>query len=95
MLRVGLMDKPEVIRFTAGEPFYEQFLKERRAVLVLERPSRVRGLVGKFHPEDLKYMQGALFLPAVFQRASAFLFLGLPSRRGLELKEIIAKLDIY
>jgi hypothetical protein len=94
-LRVGLMDKPEVIRFAAGEPFYERFLKERQAVLILERPSRVPGLVGKFHPEDLKYMQGALFLPAVFQRAPAFLFLGLPSRKDLELKEIIAKLDIY
>ncbi len=94
-LRVGLMDKPEIIRFAAGEPFYERFLKERQAVLILERPSRVRGLVGKFHPEDLRYMQGALFLPAVFQRASAFLFLGLPSRKDLELKEIISKLDIY
>jgi hypothetical protein len=94
-LRVGLMDKPETIRFAAGEPFYERFLKERQAVLILERPSRVRGLVGKFHPEDLKYMQGALFLPAVFQRVRAFLFLGLPSRKDLELKEIIGKLDIY
>lgn len=95
VLRVGLMEKPATIRFAAGEPFYDRLLKQHQTVLILERPASIPGLAGKFHPEDQKYMQGALFLPAVYQSVPAYLFLGLPSRRGLELKEIIARLEIY
>jgi len=94
-LRVGLLEKPERIRFNPGEPFYERFLRERRIVLINERPQQVAGLAGKFNPEDLKYMQAAVFLPATFQKAPALLFLGLPTNKALELKDLVAKLDIY
>ena len=94
-LRIGLMEKPERILFTAGEPFYERFLSRRLAVLLLERLQVIPSLAARFNPEDLRYMQTALFLPATYQKAPALLFLALPTRRTLGLKEVVQELDIH
>jgi hypothetical protein len=94
-LRVGLLDKPELIMFSAGEPFYNRCLFKRQVVLIDERPAAVAGIASKFNPEDLRYMQAAVFLPATFQNTQAVLFLGLPTKKALDLKDLIAKLDIY
>ena len=94
-LRIGLLDKPERILFSAGDPFYDRFLSRRQAVLLSERPESIPSLAARFNPEDLKYMKAALFLPAVYQKTQAVLFLGLPSKKSMELKDIINKLEIY
>jgi hypothetical protein len=64
-------------------------------VLLLERLQIIPSLAARFNPEDLKYMQVAIFLPAIYQKTPAVLFLALPARRALELKDVIQELDIY
>ena len=84
-LRIGLMEKPKRILFSAGEPFYDRFLSRRQAVLLLDRLQIIPSLAARFNPEDLKYMQVAIFLPAIYQKAPAVLFLALPARtHGVE-----------
>jgi hypothetical protein len=94
-LRIGLLEKPARILFSAGEPFYDRFLCLRQAVLLNDRPKAIPSLAARFNPEDLKYMQMAIFLPAIYQKTEAVLFFGLPAKRPLELGDIIQALDIY
>ncbi len=94
-LRIGLLEKPARILFSAGEPFYDRFLSRRQSVLLNGRPQAIPSLAARFNPEDLKYMQMALFLPTVYQKTEAVLFFGLPVKRPLELKDVIQALDIY
>jgi hypothetical protein len=94
-LRIGMLEKPERILFSAGEPFYDRFLSQRQAVLLNEKPQNIPSLAARFNPEDLKYMQMALFLPAIYQKTPAVLFLGLAVSRPLELKDVIQALDIH
>jgi hypothetical protein len=94
-LRIGLLEKPARILFSAGETFYDRFLSRRQAVLLNGRPQAIPSLAARFNPEDLKYMQMAVFLPAVYQSTEAMLFFGLPVKRPLELKDVIQALDIY
>jgi hypothetical protein len=56
---------------------------------------KVKALAKKLHPEDLKYIQGAIVLPVVFGNKESFLLLGLPLLRQLDIKDIITRLDIY
>jgi hypothetical protein len=94
-LRIGLLEKPARILFSAGEAFYDRFLSQRQAVLLHERPQAIPSLAARFNPEDLKYMQMALFLPAIYQNTEAVLLLSLAAKRPLELKDVIRALDIY
>ena len=94
-LRIGLLERPARILFSAGEAFYDRFLSPRQAVLLNERPQAIPSLAARFNPEDLKYMQMALFLPAIYQKTEAVLFLGLATKRPLELKDVIQALEIY
>jgi len=95
LVRQKLLEKPERILLSAGEPFYDRFLSQRQAVLLAERPQDIPSLAAHFNPEDLKYMRMALFLPAIYQKTQAVLFLGLPVSRPLEMKDIIRALDIH
>jgi hypothetical protein len=94
-LRIGLLEKPARILFSAGEPFYDRFLSRRQAVLLSDRPQVIPSLAVRFNSEDLKYMQMAIILPAVYQKTEAVLFFGLPVKRPLELGDIIKALDIH
>ncbi len=94
-LRIGLLEKPARILFSAGELFYDRFLSRRQSVLLNGRPQAIPSLAARFNPEDLKYMQMALFLPTVYQKTEAVLFFGLPVKRPLELKAVIQALDIH
>jgi len=95
LLKVGLMDPLGSLAFLPGEPFYERLLKEPQAVLVNRRLDGVKALAKKFNEHDVIYMQGAAFLPAVFQKQPALLFLGLPLEKPWELKDFIHELNIY
>jgi hypothetical protein len=94
-LKVGLMDPGVPIEFEQNEPFTRLFLKTRRVVLIRERAEKVKALAKKFHPEDLRYIHGAVFFPVVYQGKSAVLMLALPSRKHWEIRDIITQLDIY
>jgi hypothetical protein len=94
-LRIGLLERPARILFSAGEAFYDRFLSPRQAVLLNERPQAIPSLAARFNHEDLKYMQMTLFLPAIYQKTEAVLFLGLAAKRPMELKDVIQALEIY
>ncbi|OHD76642.1 MAG: hypothetical protein A2V99_15440 [Spirochaetes bacterium RBG_16_67_19] len=94
-LRIGLLERPARILFSAGEAFYDRFLSPRQAVLLTERPQAIPSLAARFNPEDLKYMQMALFLPAIYQKTEAVLFLGLATKRPLVMKDVIQALEIH
>ena len=94
-LKVGLLDHAGTLAFSAQEPVGARYLHPRKAVVVAGSLEKVTALARHFHPDDLKYMQGALFLPAVYQGANAVLFLGLPVKKRWSMAEIITSLNIY
>ena len=94
-LKVGLHDPGFEIVFTPDEPFVKMFVEPRQTVIISEKMEKVKALAKKLHPEDLKYIQGAIVLPAVFGNQESFLLLGLPVLQQLDIKDIITRLDIY
>ncbi len=94
-LKVGLSDPGFEIVFTMDEPFVKMFVEPRQTVVISEKIEKVKALAKKLHPEDLKYIQGAIVLPLVFGNQASFLFLGLPLLQQLDIKDIISRLDIY
>ncbi len=94
-LKVGLHDPGFEIVFTPDEPFVKMFVEPRQTVIISEKMEKVKALAKKLHPEDLKYIQGAIVLPAVFGNQESFLLLGLPLLQQLDIKDIITRLDIY
>jgi hypothetical protein len=93
--KVGLLDDPVAIDFAGGEFLYDQILKPRKAALVRERPEKLHALASKFNPDDLRYLQAAIFVPIIYESAEAYLYLGLPDEKQCDLSNIISRLDIY
>jgi hypothetical protein len=94
-LKIGLIDKPEKLRFSAAEAFYRTFLAERKIVLINEQLESVKALASKFNAEDLQYLRGAIFIPAVYEDKEALLFLGMPLKKEHDLKELVSSLNIF
>ena len=94
-LKVGLNDPGFEIVFAPDEPFVKMFVEPRQTVIISEKMEKVKALAKKLHPEDLKYIQGAIVFPVVFGNQESFLLLGLPLLRQLDIKDIITRLDIY
>jgi hypothetical protein len=94
-LKVGLLDHGGALEFTAEEPVGARYLSARKTVVVAESLEKVKALSRHFHPDDLKYMQGGLFLPVIYQRTDGVLFLGLPLKKKWKVAEIISSLNIY
>jgi hypothetical protein len=93
--KVGLLDDPVAIEFAGGEFFYDEFLSLRKTTLVRERPEKLHALARKFNPDDLRYLQAAIFIPIMYENAEAYLYLCLPDEKQCDLTNIINRLDIY
>ena len=95
-ISIGLTEhSKELFAFSQTHELVKEHLASRQIVVFNRPASDVAELHNKFATEDLKYINRALFLPAVYNKQDAICFIAFSAEKNIALTQIIEQLNIY
>jgi hypothetical protein len=96
-LAIGLTNKSAShFYFTKDEIFYNQYLKQRKIIIIDDVFQQIRLFTLHLSTDDVKFIKSAIFLPSLIDHKESYLFLGFPSTEIIDdLITIFKRLNIY
>jgi hypothetical protein len=94
LLNIGVDDTTvSRFRFTGEDAVSVDVLRKRKAFVLHKPLASVDMLRARISPEDGGYMKRAVFLPATYRGANAFLFFAFARERNLALRDLLSALN--
>ncbi len=95
-LTIGFADSSiKKYQFNREDIYFSTIFTEKKVLIINERIDRIRSMARKLSEDDLRYLSGGVFFPAVFQGKQALVFFGFAKEKEWDLKELIIRLSIY
>ncbi len=94
LLNIGVDDTTvSRFHFTGEDPISVDVLRKRKAFVLHKPAAAVEALRARISSEDGGYMKRAVFLPATYRGANAFLFFAFARERNLALRDLLSALN--
>ncbi|MBN1525280.1 MAG: hypothetical protein JW904_12395 [Spirochaetales bacterium] len=95
-ISIGLTSKSAAMfQFGADEPFFTEYIAQKKIVFIKEGFSKLQLFTECFSPDDLRFIDSGIFIPAFSEQKPAYIFLGFSATVGYGISDLMQKIEVF